>query len=350
MNTRSLLVALIGILVSIRPLSALPGQAPNTGVERQLQSRYRAASVDANGTVVRAGTVLVVAQDGIKANPPSGDIYWYNSRKPGNRIKYSVVFESLAGELSSQVRQLQVGEKVLLTRLQVKPSDVTFYVQTYADNPNDSPYRACLVFQFQKKGFVEMANLKAIQDSIDEVFTLDNSSETAAASPPPGEAPGDTKPGEAPQATAVTLTLPATYVSAQAVADQLHLKADHSFSLQEAGQTYQGHFSVNGATLELTISDSNTKTAATLQGNILTDSSGQTWALRQPPAGTARGTAMLQNDDVIKMVKSGINDLFIIGRINGSECQFDTSTDGLIRLKQNGVSAAVLKAMLATGK
>jgi hypothetical protein len=147
-----------------------------------------------------------------------------------------------------------------------------------------------------------------------------------------------------------SLTLPATYTSAQAPADQLQLNTDHSFTLQEGGQTYHGTFTSNGNTVELTISESNTKSTATLQGNNLTDSSGQTWTLRVPSAGAPPGAGVLQNEDVIKMAKAGFDDGIIITKISGSKCQFDTSTDALIQLKQNGVSAAVIKAMMGAGK
>jgi hypothetical protein len=145
------------------------------------------------------------------------------------------------------------------------------------------------------------------------------------------------------------LKLPALYVSAQAPADQLQLNADNTFSLQEAGQTYNGTFVATGSTLKLNISGG-TETTATIQGNNLTDGSGQTWVLRgqtPPGAGTA---SVFQNQDVIKMVKAGLDDALIIAKIGSSKCQFDTSTDALIQLKQNGVSAAVLKAIIGAGK
>ena len=49
------------------------------------------------------------------------------------------------------------------------------------------------------------------------------------------------------------------------------------------------------------------------------------------------------------MVKAGLDDTLIIAKIakiSSSKCQFDTSTDALIQLKQSGVSAAVLKAIV----
>jgi hypothetical protein len=146
------------------------------------------------------------------------------------------------------------------------------------------------------------------------------------------------------------LKLPANYARAQAPADQLRLNADNTFSLQEGGQTYRGTFVANGNTLELNIIETNTKTTVTIQGNILTDSSGQTWALQEQSGPAAPSAGILQNQDVIKLVKAGFDDAVIIAKINSSKCQFDTSTDALIQLKQSGVSAAVLKAIVGTGK
>jgi hypothetical protein len=50
------------------------------------------------------------------------------------------------------------------------------------------------------------------------------------------------------------------------------------------------------------------------------------------------------------MAKAGFDDAIIIAKIGSSNCQFDTSADALIQLKQAGVDAAVLKAMLGARK
>jgi hypothetical protein len=150
--------------------------------------------------------------------------------------------------------------------------------------------------------------------------------------------------------SAAALQLPATYVSAQTPTDQLQLNADNTFSLQAAGETYHGTFVVNGNNIELSIRETGDKTTATIQGSSLTDSSGQTWVRRQQSAETAPGAVTLGNQDVIKMVKAGLDDDLIIAKIGSSKCQFDTSTDALIQLKQSGVSAALLKAVIAAGR
>jgi hypothetical protein len=148
----------------------------------------------------------------------------------------------------------------------------------------------------------------------------------------------------------VTLNLPSAYASSQSPSDQLQLNADHSFTLQEGGQSYHGTFTVNANNVELTISESNTKSTATIQGNTLTDSSGQTWVFHVPspqPVPPATPVVVLKNADIVKMAKAGFDDDIIITKINTSKCQFDTTPDALIKLKQIGVRSAVIKAMVA---
>jgi len=59
----------VGGLLLIGSLTLLLCQTPSAGIEPQLRSQYRVASVGGNGVVVRAGTVVVVQQDGITALP-----------------------------------------------------------------------------------------------------------------------------------------------------------------------------------------------------------------------------------------------------------------------------------------
>lgn len=143
----------------------------------------------------------------------------------------------------------------------------------------------------------------------------------------------------------VPLQLPATYVSAQTASDQLQLNADNSFSLQASGQTSRGTFALNGNTLEITITDTGTKTPMTMQGSNLTDPSGQVWVVRAQSVPVAPNGGALRNEDVVKMAKAGLDDSIIISKIKASGGRFDTDPDTLIALKTSGVSSAVLKAM-----
>jgi hypothetical protein len=55
----------------------------------------------------------------------------------------------------------------------------------------------------------------------------------------------------------------------------------------------------------------------------------------------------LNNDSVIKMVKAGLTDDVIVATINANSGAYDTSPDGLIALKQAGVSNKVIDAIVA---
>ena len=57
--------------------------------------------------------------------------------------------------------------------------------------------------------------------------------------------------------------------------------------------------------------------------------------------------APMTNDDVIKMVKGGLSDTTVLQAIEGAEPGFDTSPDGLVKLKQGGVSESVIQRILA---
>jgi hypothetical protein len=69
----------------------------------------------------------------------------------------------------------------------------------------------------------------------------------------------------------------------------------------------------------------------------------------QPATAQAAPAQGLTNDDVIKMVQLKLADSVIIAKIKSSACAFDTSVDGLTKLKQAGVSDTVLQAMVEAG-
>ena len=57
----------------------------------------------------------------------------------------------------------------------------------------------------------------------------------------------------------------------------------------------------------------------------------------------------LNNDSVIKLVKAGLSEDLIVSTINGSAGTYDTSAEGLIALKQAGVSDKVVTAIVLKG-
>jgi len=56
--------------------------------------------------------------------------------------------------------------------------------------------------------------------------------------------------------------------------------------------------------------------------------------------------APMTNDDVIKMVKGGLGEATVIQAIDAAEAGFDTSPDGLVKLKQGGVSDTVIQRIM----
>ena len=70
------------------------------------------------------------------------------------------------------------------------------------------------------------------------------------------------------------------------------------------------------------------------------------FALGMPFAANA---APMTNDDVIKMVRGGLEESTVIQAIDASAPAFDTSPNGLIRLKQGGVSDTVIQRILSRG-
>jgi hypothetical protein len=70
-----------------------------------------------------------------------------------------------------------------------------------------------------------------------------------------------------------------------------------------------------------------------------------------PAAGRPRTTdanqpsEVLTNADVIRLAEAKLAESAIVAKIRNSTCKFDISVDGLIKLKQAGVSDAVIQAM-----
>jgi hypothetical protein len=336
---------------------ALAGSTSSVGLAQvtgpaSLGYRLTMLGKDAFGiSVLQAGDVFSIKTPGILGVLPTQHSVCPMPYRDGVLQKPSGFCVAVERSFSAY---FQPGLKVYFTKLDVnlKKGRIDISV-TACDACNKtepaSYYRSEVDFEFEK-GYLETAKPGAVKATIAQVFALDVGGE-AQSTATGGLAPNSPSPAP-PVATPVPvihLNLPSTYVSVQTPADQLQLNADNTFSLQEAGQSYTGTFAATGNTVRLNISGGPESTA-TVQGNNLTDSSGQTWVLREQPAPAASGAAVLQNQDIIKMVKAGLDDAIIMAKIAGSKCQFDTSTDALIQLKQSGVSGAVLKAVVGAGK
>jgi hypothetical protein len=319
---------------------------PRNSLQQRLTRQFSLTQVAGDRVrIVSAGTSLILQRDNLLMYSticPSSPVSTYKNGKLSQSFGHNFA-RDLGGSLrmpgtattaSCPQQRFVTGTKLWVTRINVQKDAVVF--QLYCTPDNSIPYYGDLKFPFEKGSSTPDQTLAIIA----EVLTVERAQVTEQP-PPPAPAP-------VPTPTAVPpLKLPSTYVNARAQADQLQLSGDHTFSLREAGQTYRGTFTVNGNALDLTISDTNTTTAATIQGNTLTDGSGQTWVLQDQAGATPTSGNTLQNEDIIRMAKAGFEDGTIIAKIGSSKCQFDTSTDALIWLKQSGVSPAVIRAVVS---
>src|SRR6202043_3559771 len=77
-----------------------------------------------------------------------------------------------------------------------------------------------------------------------------------------------------------------------------------------------------------------------------------------PKTGTGTGATtrtapsaphVMNNQDVVQMVRAKISDDIVIAKIKQSKTKFDTSVQGLVTLKQAGVSDGVISVMMNSG-
>lgn len=71
---------------------------------------------------------------------------------------------------------------------------------------------------------------------------------------------------------------------------------------------------------------------------------------QQPTSPPSTRSEALTNADILKMIEAKLTDDLIISKIQASACSFDTSTDTILKLKSQGVSEAVIQAMVVAGK
>jgi hypothetical protein len=56
---------------------------------------------------------------------------------------------------------------------------------------------------------------------------------------------------------------------------------------------------------------------------------------------------ILTNETVVTMVKAGLGEELILSKVKASQGQYDLSTNGILKLKNDGVSERIIQAMLA---
>jgi hypothetical protein len=255
---------------------------PKSSLQQRLSSQYKLTQVSKDRTdIVSAGAVLVLVKPGLMmyaTDAPLPPLNTYKNGKIsqggsgfGRDIAITMLTPGGATASNYAQRKFAGGEKVWITGFGVEKSAIVF--RLYSDPYDGVRYYGDLRLPFEKGSFptpdqamakiVEVLTVQQADNSPSDDRLVEVSSKKLESAKP-----------------SVLLKFPSTYVSAKTPTDQLQLNADNSFSLQESGQSYHGTFVVSGNALELSINETGIKTTGNLEGNSLTDSSGQTWVLR----------------------------------------------------------------------
>lgn len=183
--------------------------APQNSLRDQILAQYKLAKFGTSGaglSVLDYGAILTVQKTGIFVIPPAnlgqcGESYKDGELKPGGGF-CRAMFKNTS-------RYLEVGEKVLLAKLDVNLKDekVSLLIaacEACSSNQPSTFYKGEVTFQFPK-GYLESADAGQVEDVISQVFALPSASndaqgqqqdrgqsaapEPAAAPPPPAAAP-----------------------------------------------------------------------------------------------------------------------------------------------------------------
>lgn len=184
---------------------------------------------------------------------------------------------------------------------------------------------------------------------------IKNSSADGIATERPREARAETRPKGStegtPEGTSEGTTgdysksAPGKYINKNKTGEYLELKPDGTFYIQEKGRGFVGKYEVSGDEITLVVSNG-MAAKGKLRGNTLIDDEGQRWVkAADAPTLSTISSEVLTNGDILRMVEAKLSDSVILAKVRSSRCKFDTSTDGLIKLKQAGVSDALIAAM-----
>ncbi len=172
------LAAVIALAVGILVTQSVQAQDSASGsLADQLKTQYKLAKrgSDSNGgSIVEAGTVLVIQKGGILGVPLSNVAIAPAVYKDGDLRGPGFGGKMLIG---NDTRQLPVGEKVYITRIDIHPkNDKIMLTIVECDTCNGvqqpSSYKSAIVFQFPKD-YLSKADGSQIKDVISQVLAPD---------------------------------------------------------------------------------------------------------------------------------------------------------------------------------
>jgi hypothetical protein len=169
----------------------------------QLKTQYKLAkmAMDSSGwSVVEAGTVLVIQKGGILGVPSGNVVMAPATYKDGDLHRPNSFGAAMVGQ---DTRQLTVGEKVYITKIDVHAkNDKIMLTIVECDSCNGvqrrSSYKSEVVFQFPKD-YLSKADASQIKDVINLVLAPDANGQQQQAQAQPEQAAAPDQSAAAPQ-------------------------------------------------------------------------------------------------------------------------------------------------------
>ncbi len=165
-------------IISANPARAQAQLPPDAPLGDQLKAAYKVTKFGLDGggfTVLSPGTILVIQKGGILGVPPANLTMGVAVFKDGDLKQPSAGNRMFLG---NQTRFLQVGEKVYVQKVDVNlKTDKIQLTVVECDQCNGvnqpSLYKGVVSFEFAK-GSLATADPGMIEDTIAQVFTIDN--------------------------------------------------------------------------------------------------------------------------------------------------------------------------------
>jgi hypothetical protein len=180
----SRLLQIVAVLFSaIIPVNLAQAQLPpDAPLADQIRSQYKVTKFGLDGggfTVLSPGTILVIQKGGILGVPPANLTMGVAIFKDGDLKQPSAGNRMFLGNVT---RFLQVGEKVYVQKVDVNlKTDRVQLTVVECDSCNGvnqpSLFKGVVSFEFAK-GSLAAADPAQIEDTIGQVFTIDNGSDS----------------------------------------------------------------------------------------------------------------------------------------------------------------------------
>jgi hypothetical protein len=180
-NLSSLLQIVAVLFSAIIPVNLAHAQAqlpPDAPLADQIKAQFKVTKFGLDGggfTVLSPGTILVIQKGGILAVPPANLTMGIAIFKDGDLKQPSAGNRMFLGNVT---RFLQVGEKVYVQKVDVNlKTDKVQLTVVECDSCNGvnqpSLFKGVVSFEFAK-GSLAAADPAQIEDTIGQVFTIDN--------------------------------------------------------------------------------------------------------------------------------------------------------------------------------